>query len=208
VNNEIPNTKRELENALMILFATFGQTATPNQLRGYVLALRNLSLDQIKVAVDKAGQQCKRLPVPADLIALSGFVTLERQSALAWQAAVDSVVAKGPYKNVDFHQDRIINATIRNLGGWDSFISQFKNAESEKWLRREFIRVYEAFSGCLDENSDQCAWLPGLTTVDPPVIHPCDSVTSTGRLNHAKHTELPQPTTQSKPSVGMLQGVN
>jgi hypothetical protein len=205
VNKEIPNTKRELENALTILFATFGQTASPNQLRGYVHALRNLSLDQIRVAVDKATQQCKRLPVPADLIALSGFATLDRQSALAWQAAADMVVEKGPYKNVDFHQDRIINATIRNLGGWDSFISQFKNAETEKWLRKDFIKVYEAFSGCLDETSEQCAWLPGLNTVDPPVIHPCDSYTPTGHLNHAKHTKLPQP---AKHSVGMLQGLN
>ena len=63
--------------------------------------------------------------------------------------------------------DRVMvgaNATIRNLGGWVTFTGRLTDAESEKWLRQEFIKAYHVYakSGVPHESSLP---LPGLNEV-------------------------------------------
>ena len=207
MNNEIPNTKRELENALMILFATFGKTATPDQLRGYVVALRKLSTEQFQRAIERALEECKTFPTPAHLIELSGYATLPRRATIAWQDAVNAVLRHGCYRHVNF-EDRIINAVIREFGGWLTFNTLFTSAKEEEFLRMKFLKIYEGYSGFLDDSSPLCEYLIGMNTVEPPLIHQIASSIPAGCLTHADRYSLPQSTTQSKPSVGMLQGVN
>jgi hypothetical protein len=62
---------QSIQHGLKILFETYQKAATPDQLRAYVIALQNLSVSQLNVAVLRATRECKNLPVPATLIELS-----------------------------------------------------------------------------------------------------------------------------------------
>jgi hypothetical protein len=207
MSTEHANTKQIFEDGLRVLFATLGKTPTPDQLRGYVVALRKLSTEQFQRAIERALEECKTFPTPAHLIELSGYATLPRRAMIAWGDAVKAVERHGCYRHVNF-EDRVINAVIREFGGWVTFITLFSGAKEEEFLRMKFLKIYEGYSGFLDENSPLCDYLNGMNTVEPPLIHQIASSIPAGCLTHADRYSLPQPNTQSKPSVGMLQGVN
>jgi hypothetical protein len=43
---------------------------------------------------------------------------------------------------VDF-DDKVINATVRGLGGWDALCVRFsEGVEKETWIRKDFTRIY------------------------------------------------------------------
>jgi hypothetical protein len=205
MSSEHANKKQIFEDGLRVLFATLGKTPTPDQLRGYVLALRKLSSEQFQRAIDRALEECKTFPTPAHLIELSGYATLPRRALIAWQDAVNAVLRHGYPRNVNF-EDRIINAVIRGLGGWVNFNAAFTSARDEEFLRLKFIKNYEHFSGFLDDDSPQCDYLPGLNTVEPLVIHKVASSIPAGCLAHADRSSLPQPTNPTLSLVDGLEG--
>ena len=198
------NTKHVFEDGLRVLFATLGKTPTADQLRGYVLALRKLSSQQFQRAIDRALEECKTFPTPAHLIELSGYATLPRRAVIAWGDAVKAVLRHGCYRNVDF-ADKIINAVIRELGGWLTFITLFTNAREEEFLRMKFIKIYEHLSGFLDTTSSLCDFLPGLSTVDPPIIYKIESSIPAGSLTHSEYSSLPQSNGQTLSLIDGLQ---
>jgi hypothetical protein len=200
---ENANTKQVFEDGLRVLFATLGKTPTPDQLRGYVLALSKLSSEQFQRAIVRALEECKTFPTPAHLIELSGYATLPRRAMIAWGDAVKAVMRHGCYRNVNF-ADKIINAVIRELGGWLTFITLFTSAREEEFLRMKFIKIYEHLSGFLDTSSPLCDFLPGMSTVDPPIIHTIQSSIPAGSLTHSERTSLPQPT---NPTLSLVDGM-
>ena len=141
------------------MLETFGQEATKPILHGYWLGLRDLSIEQVQYAVARAMASCERKPTPVELRRLAGEQTGEQRAIAAW-GDVLRAVALGPYKHIDF-QDKLCNAAIRNLGGWPTFCGRFTDEESEKWVRLEFIRAYQAFAaGGVD--GEVCLPLPGI----------------------------------------------
>lgn len=201
------DTKRKklFKDGLCALGETFSKSTSDTLLKMYYIALEDLSNEQVSMAITRASKECKAFPTPAHLIEFSGYATLERRALIAWQDAEGAVVEHGYMRHVDFADDKIINAAIRQLGGWPNFNSLFTSARDEDFLRMRFIKTYERFSGFLDPNSPQCSYLPGKNTVEPPVIHKISSSLPAGSLTYANRSSLPQPPNHF---VGMSQGVN
>ncbi len=128
------------------MLETFGVEATDPILHGYWLGLEDLALDQVKLAVANAIRSRKTVPKPVELRELAGLITDPNAIAqLAFSKAMDAISSHGPYKTVSF-QDRTINAVIRSMGGWPNFCARFTDAESEKWVRIDFIRGYTNYA--------------------------------------------------------------
>lgn len=155
-------TREEFGTAITAMLETFGAEGTTPQLLGYWYALRDLSLEEVQQAVYEAMRTHKRRPMPAELRELVEGGSGSDRAIEAW-GDVLKAVPRGPYKWIDF-DDSLINAVIRNMGGWPAFLSRFADAESEKWVRLEFLKAYEAFAS-RRMDGDACDPLPGLSEV-------------------------------------------
>lgn len=135
---------------------------TPSQVTfaSYEIGLDGLSDQEVALATEKALKTSKFMPSPAELRELAGLVGGKDRAVLAWEVVLKNIRI-GPYKHVDF-DDGIINATIRNLGGWNQFLLRFSGVDAEMWLRRDFLETYSSLqrSGV---GSDSCGPLAGLS---------------------------------------------
>ena len=140
----------------------FNRRMTDTTLMAYGIGLEGMTDEQIQHAASRAMRECKFMPTPAELREFAGQLTGTDRATLAWEIALKAT-SLGPYQHVDF-EDKTINATIRNLGGWVTFTGRLTDAESEKWLRQEFIKAYHVYakSGVPHESSLP---LPGLNEV-------------------------------------------
>jgi hypothetical protein len=165
---------------LMGLLQAHQVEATEAMLEVYSLALVDLTPDQMQAAVIRAIRELPRMPRPAELRELAGVNVAEDTKAVEAWADVQRAVSAGPYKWIDFADQRI-NATIRSLGGWPNFLESFNDAESEKWARHNFLKAYAAIGDRL--SPEACRPLIGLgektcvggRLVDPVVRIECDS---------------------------------
>lgn len=155
--------KQDFAVTIAALFSTFGQEATRDIMHGYWLGLCDLGLEVVQGAVAKAIRECDRLPRPAELRRLTGLSSKAEDLAIAAWNDVLKAVPAGPYKHLDF-ADKLVNATIRSLGGWPSFLSRFSSAENEKWARFEFCKTYQSFANS-GVNGEAIRPLPGLSEV-------------------------------------------
>lgn len=147
--------------AIAALAMAFDREASDVLYDAYWLGLGDLSIEQIQRSVATAIRELDHFPKPVELRKLAGaYVDGDSRAMSAW-SDVQRAIGLGPYKHIDF-ADRLINATVRNLGGWPSFLSRFANAESEKWARLEFCRTYSAFAK-LGVSGELLAPLPGLS---------------------------------------------
>ena len=132
---------------------------TEAMLQVYSLALADLTADQMQTAVMRAIREVPRMPRPAELRELAGVnIGSDTKAIEAWDEVLKSAPI-GPYKWLDFGDQRI-NATIRNLGGWPNFLQRLDGAESEKWARHEFLKTYSAIGD--NPSAEACRPLIGL----------------------------------------------
>lgn len=155
----VESDRQAFGTAIGAMLETFGQQATKPILLGYWLGLKDLTLDALQYAVACAIQQSERVPRPADLRRFAGEKTNDQRAIAAWDDVLKAVPF-GSYKHVDF-ADKLINATIRNLGGWPGLLDRFDGSEGEKWARIEFLKAYATMAAG-GVNGEACAALPGL----------------------------------------------
>lgn len=144
------------------VFESFGQESTPPRLMGYWLGLKDLELAAVEKAAGRALREMTRLPAPAELRKLAGEMTSQDRALAAWGDVLNAVPV-GCYRHVDF-QDKLCNAAIRMLGGWPTFLERFSGAETEKWARLDFLRVYQSIADS-GVSGDVCGPLAGLLEV-------------------------------------------
>jgi hypothetical protein len=151
------------------MFETFGQEATKAILHGYWLGLNDLGLEQVQIAVAKAIRTCKHAPKPAELRELAGCgkENAEDLAFRAWTEALDAV-SLGPYRHIDF-DDKCVNAVIRSMGGWPTFVARFTDGESEKWARLDFVKLYKCYAD-RPVSDEAIAPLPGLSQFESSSI--------------------------------------
>jgi hypothetical protein len=154
--------RKQFTDCIGALCASFGTDASTALYNSYWLGLADIELSSVQSAVARAIRECSHLPRPAELRKLSGEQSGETRSMAAWND-VQRALPIGPYKHIDF-QDKIINAVVRNLGGWPNFVGRFTDADSEKWVRIEFIKCYEAFAFS-GGNGEMCAPLAGMSMI-------------------------------------------
>jgi hypothetical protein len=165
---------------LMGLLQSHQVEASEAMLQVYSLALADLTPEQMQTAVLRAIRELPRMPRPAELRELAGVNVAEDTKAVEAWSDVQRAVAIGPYKWIDFGDQRI-NATIRSMGGWPNFLESFGDAESEKWARHNFLKAYLTVGDRLSPES--CRPLIGLgektcvagKMIDPVVRIECDS---------------------------------
>lgn len=165
----------KLVQLVACLCESFARTPSKVTYLAYEIGLKDLPIESITMAVERALRESRFMPSAAELRELAGETTKEDRAVLAW-TSLQSHIYLGPYKHVNF-DDPFTNATIRSLGGWPTFLSRFSGAEAEKWLRKEFIDTYRAVhrSGVTGEAARSLPGLSGGTYGDgsryePPVI--------------------------------------
>ena len=149
-------TNREaFVTALAVLGATFDRKLTAPAIEGYWLALSDLTEDEFKLVMKRAVVECKFMPAPSELLT---FARPRRDPAVdalqAWQV-VRRTIDKLDWNvgSVDFGP--LVNAVIRNLGGWDTMCTAtLPELDNPGWLRKRFEEVYAA-----------------LSTADPTTLH-------------------------------------
>src|SRR5690349_19358502 len=131
-------TNREaFVTALAVLGATFDRKLSAPAVEGYWLALSDLTEDDFKAAMKRALAECKFMPSPSELLA---FVRKKPDPAagamLAWQAVRKAIdVYDWNVGTIDFGP--LVNATIRNLGGWDTLCrATLPELDNPGWLRK------------------------------------------------------------------------
>lgn len=186
--------RREFRQCVEAMFVSLGGEFSDAALLGYWIALGDMELKQLQQACYRAMRECRHVPRPAELREFV-FGKPEDQSLIAWTDAIKHT-PMGCWKHVDF-EDRVINATIRSLGGWPAFLERLTPSD-EKFVRAQFIKTYASFlaSGV---SGEICQPLPGLSqaeVVDGQVVDPrprrlrCNSVANTARLESSRQERL------------------
>ena len=140
--------KRETFMASLALISTaFDRKISEPLIEGYWIALRDLTDEELAVATKRALSECTFMPVPAELLGLAGRArSLDADVAQAWQT-VRGAIDKHDYivASIDFGQ--LVNAVIRNLGGWDTLCrATLPELDNPGWLRKRFDEVYRALA--------------------------------------------------------------
>jgi len=130
--------------AMAAMAATFRREATEALLTGYWMGLNDLPVEDINQAVARAMRTKTFMPAVAELRELAGEMTVDQRAVKAWGAFEMAVKAHGGYASVDF-DDQTINATIRNLGGWER-LCELPASEFDKWLRKDFAKAYHGLA--------------------------------------------------------------
>jgi Domain of unknown function (DUF6475) len=173
--------KTEFGKMMAYLQAGSGaKPATPIQLEVYWDMLGHLpyevSIQAARLAL--AESQYPSIPPVGVLLKLAGAAPLipktEDRALMAYAVASRAVQSHGMYRSVDF-DDPLINAVIRDMGGWEKFCSCLM--EAVQWRKRDFERGYAA---CLSygASGEQCAPLTGIIAMNNggaghglPVVH-------------------------------------
>ncbi len=150
--------RSELLQQVAALAANFNREADDAMFLAFECGLSDLPVADVKQAIGRAIRECKFMPTVAELRGLAGVMLPADRAIKAWDAFVNAVITHGYYASVDF-DDRIINATVRSLGGWESCCEKTGD-EFDKWLRKDFERIYAAFMRT-GVSAEACASLIG-----------------------------------------------
>ena len=110
-------------------------------------ALKTHRIDLISVAASEHVKHSKWMPKPSEFLDIltKSEMNPEERAILAWGCVSRAAKSIGGYSCVDF-DDPIINATIRNQGGWSRICSQ-PAEHFESFIRRQFIADYVVMYG-------------------------------------------------------------
>ncbi len=175
-----PNRQKRVLESLAILFEAFRATASEVTFKAYLAALNDLQPETVECAVFGAIKTCKYCPTAGELRELCGQTGLADRPSVAWEAVLKAIPLGG-WKTIQF-DDPTTNAVIRNLGGWPTFLEEFRDAEGERWARKRFIDTYRSLMRT--RLSDEAyAPLPGLGQAEVrggQVVKPAPRLVRTG----------------------------
>jgi hypothetical protein len=144
VANESDPELERFNTAITAMLETHGQEATTARLYGYELGLSGIPVEYVELAVAKSLSGSKQLAKPAELREIATGGSAEAHAIAAW-GEVQRAVTVSYMHDLDF-EDRLINAVIRGMHGRQRFFSRFESADSEKWLRIDFMKAYTTLS--------------------------------------------------------------
>lgn len=132
---------------LLGLAELYDKQLGPAAIALYFRALSELDDAAWERAVLRAAERCRFMPRPSELLELARDTSDGDRAIVAFGEAQRAVKQLGAYRSVDF-EDKVINATIRGMGGWQRFCA-LEGDEAEIWGRKEFERQYLAFARAL-----------------------------------------------------------
>jgi len=113
----------------------------------YWEALKDHRIDLISVAASEHVKHSQWMPKPSQFLDVltKSDMNPEERATLAWGCVSRAAKSIGGYACVNF-DDPIINATIRNQGGWSRICTQ-PAEHFESFIRRQFIADYVVLCG-------------------------------------------------------------
>lgn len=132
--------KARFGDALTALGIAFGTEVGSAMREVYWRLLSDLDVSAVIRGCETAGRTLKWFPKPAEIRDLSGEST-EARAAEAWEAVRTAMDRHDYTVSVDFGP--LVNAVVRNLGGWRWLCDQKLTALP--FVRKDFERVFGAF---------------------------------------------------------------
>ncbi len=125
------------------LAEAFRVESSKTMLQAYWLGLNDLEITALETACWRAMRECEFMPTAKRLRDLAGELTPQTRAALAWEIFRRAVATIGSAGSVRF-DDPVVNAVVRNLGGWIS-VCRLEGDQFDVWLRKDFERRYVDF---------------------------------------------------------------
>ena len=116
-----------------------GKPLTNAAIRGYWIALRDLSLESFQYACERVMSECKFFPKPAEIRAFSDD-SLELAVERAWSQLLEGLRVFGQVHRVKF-EDSVLSATIKQMGGLRT-LSQTKREDLCSFGKHRFKETY------------------------------------------------------------------
>jgi hypothetical protein len=135
------------ERILMVVVGladAFGRQLSEAGQLMYLRALREVPDDALAAGADAVLHGTREfMPTPGQLrfACLNYGDSPETRAVAAWDVA-HNAIRYGAMQSVDF-ADKLINATIRSLGGWPRFCR--RRREELTWVRKEFLETYRHY---------------------------------------------------------------
>jgi hypothetical protein len=135
----------EMAALLEVLFALYGRRAEPLQAKAYKMALADVPLDALTVAVEEAMRTCKFLPTPAELRDLAAGGNAEERGMAAWILLNRAIRQVGPYCSLLVADHALARAIEDVFGGWPEANSAAGQLNEPAWQakRKEFVLAYK-----------------------------------------------------------------
>lgn len=138
-----------VDQLVTMLAEATGRKLSAEGLMAYEIALSDVPLPALNQAAIQLLRTAKFMPSPAEILessgVASGHIATKDKPTLAWCDVRRAISRVGGYDSPNF-SDPIINATIREMGGWvllcDSTIEELV------WREKDFLRMYSALSAC------------------------------------------------------------
>ncbi len=159
------------------LAETFQKSPSEATFLGYEMALDDLPIERIEIAVRKAMRSCKFMPLGVELRELAGELSTTDRPRLAWDEFERAVVSVGGYKSPDF-ADPLINAVVRHLGGWVR-CCDMPAEEFDVWLKKEFLAAYASYMRATP-SPEACGPLVGISEAHNRIVAPSHPVPLVG----------------------------
>ncbi|HUT60448.1 MAG TPA: DUF6475 domain-containing protein [Phycisphaerae bacterium] len=150
-----PEQATRFATAISALVVTFSKEASEALFEGYRIGLEGVPVEAVEHAVARALRECKFMPLPAELRELAGILSPADRAIKAWDIFTRAISVHGCYTSVNF-DDPVINATIRNLGGWVPVLIEMEE-QGDTWVRKNFERIYKSLASTGITNSQALA---------------------------------------------------
>lgn len=153
----------QADQLVTMLAEATGRKLTAEGLMAYDIALSDVPIAALNTATYRLLRSAKFMPSPAEIREAAGVATgavaAKDKPTLAWCDVRRSISRVGGYDSPNF-EDAIINATIREMGGWVLLCES--TVEELVWREKDFLRMYAALSSC-NLADDRTERLSGIT---------------------------------------------
>ena len=136
--------ERKFNEGMAMLCEMFDRQPSKFLLSGYFMVLQDLSDEEFDQAIRSVmgSHRFAKMPLPAEI--KEQIRGLNQDAAIVALDKLERAMARhGAYRSVQF-DDLLIHAVVSSLGGWPK-LCQMEMAEW-KWVRKDFDRLYKAFS--------------------------------------------------------------
>ena len=141
-------TLEDVAAPIAMLAGAFERAISKAGIKAYQVALSDLTPGELTTATEAALKTCRFMPSPAELRELAGrrHPDASAQAVLAW-SAVRRAIDVHDYLVATIDFGPLVNAVIRNLGGWDTLCTAtLPELDNPGWLRKRFEEVYAALA--------------------------------------------------------------
>jgi hypothetical protein len=135
--------EKQLAPLVTAMAENFGFKLTAVTLNTYAMGLEDIDIVDVARAIKRAIRELRFMPKVVELREMCGVLSPAARAIKAWKILGDAVAIHGYYKTVHF-DDAILNAAIRNLGGWMFVCDEAAKPleQWEVWFRKKFEQVY------------------------------------------------------------------